>query len=181
MRLIKYLSLILLIMILLASCSYSKGGYDLKIKISPSNKSLVDLVSRLYDESQLLDLVKFNGSIDELNDRYPIECLRENNDTYRVAYLGEESVAVLLFDNDGKKLLGNVYKIQLSKNDFSSLTKGQSLEKVREIDPNGEYLFLYTGRNDIPKVSSHYTKDGYLIAIKYDNSNNILSINEDLI
>ena len=82
MRLIKYLSLILLIMILLASCSYSKGGCDLKIKISPSNKSLVDLVSRLYDESQLLDLVKFNGSIDELNDRYPIECLRENNDTF---------------------------------------------------------------------------------------------------
>lgn len=162
-------------------CSCAKGGSDLKIEISPSDKSLIDLASIIYEELQLSELVKFNGSIDELNAQYPIECLREDNGTYRVAYLGDGSIAVLLFDNYGNIFRGNIYNTQLLKSDFEGLTKGQSLEEVRKIDTNGEYLFLYTGRNDIPKVSSHYTKDGYLITIEYDASNNVVSISEELI
>ena len=174
-------ALISIITLLFLLCSCAKGGSDLKIETSPSDKSLIDLASKIYDEPQLSELVKFNGLIDELNAQFPIECLREDNGTYRVAYLGDGSIAVLLFDNYGNKFLGNIYNTQLLKSDFEGLTKGESLEEVRKIDPNGEYLFLYTGRNDTPKVSSHYTKDGYLIAIKYDASNNILSINEELI
>lgn len=158
-----------------------KSLIDLEIETSPSDKSIIDLASKIYDEPELLELAKFNGSIDELNAQYPIECLREDNSTYRAAYLGNESIAVLLFDNYGNKLLGRVYSIQLLKSDFDSLKEGQSLEEARIIDPNGEYLFLYTGRNDTPKVSSHYTKDGYLITIEYDASNAIISINKNLI
>ena len=153
----------------------------MKNKLSPSNKSLVDLASKVYDEAQLLELAGFNGLIDELNAQYPIECIREDNGTYRVSYLGDESIAVLLFDNYGNKLWGNIYNTKLLKSDFDDLLKGQSLEEVREIDPNGEYLFLYTGRNDTPKLSSHYTKDGYLITIEYDASNKIINTNEELI
>ena len=100
---------------------------------------------------------------------------------YRVSYLGDESVVIFLFDGSGNRLFGSTYSTQLLKSDFDKLVKGQSLDKVRAIDPNGEYLFLYTGRNDTPKVSSHYTKDGYLITIEYDASNVITSINEKLI
>ena len=82
---------------------------------------------------------------------------------YRVSYLGDGSIAIFLFDGSGNRLLGSTYSTQLLKSDFDGLVKGQSLDEVRAIDPNGEYLFLYTGRNDTPKVSSHYTKDGYLI------------------
>ena len=181
MRFNKSFALISLMILLFLLCSCAKGGNDLKIETSPSDKSLIDLASKIYDEPQLLELAKFNGSIDELNTQYPIECLREDNGTYRVAYLGIGSIAVLLFDNYGNRYWGNIYDTQLLKSDFEVLTKGQLLEEVRKIDPNGEFLFLYTGRNDTPKVSSHYTKDGYLITIEYDSSNNIISINEELI
>ena len=181
MRLIKYFSIISVIVMLLTICSCTKGGSDLKIEISPSDKSLVDLASKVYEKKQLLELSKFNGSMNELNTKYPIECLRENNGTYRVSYLGNESIAVLLFDDLGNRLLGNIYSTQLLKSDFDNIKKGQLLDVVRKIDPNGEYLFLYSGKNDTPKVSSHYTKDGYLITIEYDVSNVIVSINEELI
>lgn len=181
MRLIKSFVLISITILLFLLCSCAKGGSDLKIEISPSDKSLIDLASKVYDESQLLELAKFNGSIDELNAQYPIECLREDNGTYRASYLGNGSIVVLLFDNYGNRYWGNIYNTNLLKADFEGLAKGQLLEEVRKIDPNGEFLFLYTGRNDIPKVSSHYTKDGYLITIEYDTSNNIISINEKLI
>lgn len=166
---------------LLVICSCTKGGSDLNIKISPPDKSLVDLASKIYEETELLELMKFSGSLNELNNKYPIECLREDNGMYRVSYLGDESVVIFVFDGSGNRLLGSTYSTQLLKSDFDKLVKGQSVDKVRAIDPNGEYLFLYTGRNDTPKVSSHYTKDGYLITIEYDVSNVITSMNEKLI
>ena len=181
MRFKKCFSLIALIVLLFLLCSCAKGGSDLKIEISPSDKSLIDLVSRIYEESQLLEIAKCNGLMNELNAKYPIECLREDNGTYRASYLGDGNIAVILFDDSGNRLLGNIYSTQLLKSDFDGLVEGQLLDEVRVIDPNGEYLFLYTGRNDTPKVSSHYTKDGYLITIEYDALNTIISIKDELI
>ena len=181
MRLTKYFFLIFLTVMLLMICSCTKGGSDLNIEISPPDKSLVDLASKTYDETELLELMKFDGLLNELNVKYPIECLREDNGMYRVSYLGDESVVIFLFDGSGNKLFGRTYSTQLLKSDFDKLLKGQSLDEVRAIDPNGEYLFLYTGRNDTPKESLHYTKDGYLITIQYDASCSIISINEELI
>lgn len=181
MRFKKCFSLIAVIVLLFVLCSCAKGGSDLKIEISPSDKSLNDLASQIYDETQLLEIAKFKGLMNELNDKYPIECLREDNGTCRASYLGDGNIAVILFDDSGNRLLGNIYSTQLLKSDFDGLAEGQLLEEVRAIDPNGEYLFLYTGRNDTPKVSSHYTKDGYLITIEYDTLNTIISIKEELI
>lgn len=181
MRLTKYYFLIFVIVMLLVCCSCTKGGSDLYIEISPTDKSLVDLASKTYNEVQLLELAEFKGSMKELNTKYPVECLREKNGVYRVSYLGDGDIAVLLFDDSGNSLLGNIYSTQLLKSDFDNLKKGQSLDEVRIIDPDGEYLFLYVGRNDIPKISSHYTKDGYLITIEYDVSNVIISISEEFI
>ena len=81
---------------LLVMCSCTKGGSDLNIEISPPDKSLVDLASKIYDETELLELTKFNGSLNELNIKYPIECLREDNGMYRVSYLGDGSIAIFL-------------------------------------------------------------------------------------
>lgn len=181
MRLTKYFFLIFLTVMLLMICSCTKGGSDLNIEISPPDKSLVDLASKTYGETELLELMKFDGLLNELNVKYPIECLREDNGMYRVSYLGDESVVIFLFDGSGNKLFGRTYSTQLLKSDFDKLLKGQSLDEVRAIDPNGEYLFLYTDRNDTPKESLHYTKDGYLITIQYDASCSIISINEELI
>jgi len=181
MQHVKWFFIIIVIISLCWLCSCAQGGSDVKAEISPSDKSIIDLVSKKYEKSELLSIVEFGGSINELNAKYHIECLREKDNTYRVSYCGDESVAVLLFDNSGNRLWGNVYITQQSKSDFDELVKGQSLEEVRAIDPDGVYLFLYTGRNDTPKVSSHYTKDGYLITIEYDDTNTITSINEELI
>ena len=172
---------IILCLVMLVLCSCTKGGSDLNIEISPPDKSLVDLASNVYDRTELLELAKFNGSLNELNIKYPIECLRKDNGTYRASYLGDGSIVIFLFDGSGNKIGGGTYSAQLLKSDFDGLVKGQSLDHVKAVDPNGEFLFLYTGRNDAPKVSSHYTKDGYLITVEYNASNAIIGINEELI
>jgi len=165
--------------VLLTSCQ--EGNTQVNINMSPENENLVDLATVIYDSEELKNILSFTGSVEELNKDYPIYCIRKISFGYRVTYLGDESIAVLLFNDLGNRLLGNIYGIDLLKSDFDGLVKGQSLNEVRAIDPNGEYLFLYTGRNDTPKTSSHYTKDGYLITIEYDVSNVIISIDKELI
>lgn len=169
----------IILMLLLCSCSQKET--DTKIEISPSDKSIIKLASKIYDEQQLSNIAKFGGSLNELNDKYPIECLRKNVNIYRASFLGNDIIAVVAFNNSGKFLFGKTYAVQLSKSDFNEMKKGQSLEDVMATDPNGEYLFLYTGRNDTPRSSSHYTKDGYLITVEYDESNIITNITEELI
>ena len=161
--------------------SCAKGESKVKIEISPSDKSLVDLTSTTYDMQELSNIIGFNGSMSELNDKYPIECLRKDGDIYRVSYLGQDCIAVLQFDSLGNAIVGNIHTAQLLRSDFDGLVEGRSLDDVMQLDPNGDYAFLYTGRNDVPKVSSHYTKDGYRITNGYDASNIITGINEELV
>ncbi len=173
------ITIVILSLFLLYSCL--KGEVYLNFEISSQDKSLIDLSSKMYSQSQLIEIVAYNGSITDLNNKYPIECIRNDNGTYRVAYLGDEDIAMLYFDTSGNKVLGKIYHAHMLKCDFDGLLEGQSIEFVRNIDPDGDYLFLYTGRNDSPKVSYHCTKDGYFITIEYDDKNNITSWKMELI
>lgn len=179
MRSFKLCFVTIMLLCLMSACV--KEVNDLKISISPSDKALSELASTHYSRSQLMEIIQIDESIDNLNKKYPIECMRETGGNYRVSYLGESCVAVILFDKNGNRMLGNLYDTAQSKSDFSPLEKGSLLGDVQKIDPNGEYLFLYTGRNDIPKTSTHYTVDGYLITIEYDEVNVISGITEELI
>lgn len=179
MRFKKYLFLIAMAVLVFLNYSCAKGDSKMKIEISLSDKSLVDLTSTTYDMQELSNIIGFNASMRELNGKYPIECLRKDGDIYRVSYLGQDCIAVLQFDSSGNAIVGNIHTAQLLRSDFDGLVEGRSLDDVMQLDPNGDYAFLYTGRNDVPKVSSHYTKDGYRITIAYDASNIITGINEE--
>jgi len=181
MRNIKRSFTLFITLFLLVASSCTKGERDVKTKISPSDKSLLELTTCVYDEKQLMEITGFTGSMSELDARYPIECLRKVADLYRVSYLGEDKVAVLIFDNEGNILMGNCYRTRLLKKDFNELRPGLLLDKVREMDPDGFYPFLYTGRNDYPRESSHYTRDGYLITIQYNTENVIIHIEQELL
>lgn len=150
------------------------------INISQKNENIINLISTVYDDDTLKEIISIDGKIKDINEKYPIECIRKFGKIYRISYIGIEKVAVLLFDSDGNKLFGKIYDTKKLKSDFSELKNGDSLKDVQNIDPNGEYLFLFTGRNDASRVSYHYTRDGFVIMIEYDN-NKIKSIKIQLI
>ena len=72
-RFIECLVLLAGMLILLTGCARPKR--DLKIAVSPSDKSLIDLASGTYDETQLLELVGLQGSMDEIHAKYPMEAI----------------------------------------------------------------------------------------------------------
>ena len=172
--------LIVVLQLVFVFSACAKGDQDLKIAQSSSGKTLIELTSVIYEEQQLNEIVSF-GKLDDLNEHYPIECVRKRDGIYRVSYLGGEQIAVVTFDVYGNKISGKVYSAQLSKAEFDAVKAGQTLSDVQALDSDGDYLFLYSGRNDLERISYHYSKDGYLISIKYDTDNTILSVTEELI
>ncbi len=182
MNKIKRIIILLTLSLMLCACEekqVAKEEVNLEVQISPSDQTIMELSTKIYTETELEEIARFTGNIEDLGKAYPIECIR-GGDTYQISYLGEKQVAMLLYDNEGKHLMGRTYSIVKKRSDFSEITVGDTLEDVQAVDPNGFYMFFYTGIN-WPRISEHCTEDGYMIQIEYDRENVIIGITEWLI
>ena len=143
------------------------------------DKNIFELVSIIYDNSLLRAIETFEGTMDELNELYPIECVRKTEfdsyQAYKVSYLGEDKVVVVIFDISGNKCMSWIYNLNSLKADFENLRIGQTVADVKNVDPNGYYWFLITGTGE-PLCSDHYTRDGYLITIEYEIEDNTFKV-----
>lgn len=178
-RIVLIFTIVLILLSSFTACG--KERQKMSINISPSNKKIAELVRKKYSTEDLNYIISFTGTIQELCSIYPAECVREIDNGYRISYLGNSNASVLVFDRSGNYLFGNLYHLALAKSDFDVLSKGSTLEDSMRIDPNGNYLFLYTGTNNIERQSYHCTTDGYFITIKYDDNYLILSVSAELI
>ena len=141
----------------------------------------------VYSDEQLTEIAGSNATKDTLLENYPTTYIRavsiaqsdlsDAKPAVEVYYRGETKVLQLMFDAiSGDRLLSLFHNAFCEKNEFEPLAIGQSLSDVQAIDPNGEYWFLYTGRNDMPWISTHYTTDGFIIRVTYDQNNVIEEI-----
>ena len=151
----------------LCACNGNQQVADLKI--TPEDENIMDITTEVYSEASLRIICAFEGDIHMYNRKYPIECIRNSFDGYRVAYRGSSHIALIWFGADGQKEHIRLVEVRNTAADFMELKIGEALKTVRELYPEGTYLFLGTGRDDAPRVSSHYTTDGYLISIYYDS------------
>jgi hypothetical protein len=129
-----------------------------------------------YTDNLQDDILQYKGTLSELLTQYPTEYVRQLENGYRVVYYGDSTIAVVLFDVDGNNPVQKIYKMGHPRSVYDGLKIGQSLSEVHAIDPDGDYWFLVTGRNDFPKYSTHYTADQYVVSIQYDDDNLITQI-----
>ena len=165
-------------------------------KLSPTDINVLDLVTKIYSDEELSEIERFEGTIKELNELYPIECVRLTDSftsktynesfkkIYRVAYLGEFK-AVLFYvvaDELYEKIGSSIsYDMDLSVLDFEALSTDQTYFDVKKLDPNAYYPFaIYSIR--LPHLSFHCTKEGFLITVEYDEEDDrIIGITKELI
>lgn len=174
----KYLFIIVILILSLCSCGKDKEMQG--IKISDINMNMRELITIEYSKEELDVIHELNKNIYDLNTEFPIECVRETKNGFRVTYSESECILELFFDQQGNKTFGKIYNLSRERSSFKEII-GKSVENVKAIDPMGDYTFLYTGRNDIEPISTHYTEDGYLIKIIYDENNIAINVSEELI
>jgi len=175
---IKIMALLVIVALILVSCN---RGNSMKMKISEKEKSIQELLTKIYSEEQLDEISDLQLDMNGLNSEYPIQCLREIANGYRVAYRSIDSVLLVYFDFNNSKLFSQKHVFSKTKADFKNIKIGQSLDEVRAFDELGDYLFLYTGRTDTPRLSSHYTIDGYVFKISYDEDLKVVAIETELV
>lgn len=146
------------------------------VELSPPDKTLFELATKIYSDSELEEIVQFEGTVAELNEQYPVECVKKYvNDSgdlwYLVSYLGNSSIVAINFDDNGNRwdLDEVVYHPLQSKAVFDDLVIGRdTMEDVQKIDPQGDYLLTSGG---MFCLSAHCTTDGYLLRILYEWDN----------
>lgn len=139
-------------------------------KVENNTINISDLTTVVYTEVEIDNIINSKYDIHSLNEKYPVECVRYHSQ-YSVCYIGNESYAIVYYEEDGTYSWSQKCKISaLDLNDYLVLEKGILLSTVKELDPNGDYFLTQglTGRVDIPSVSTHYTQDGYVVEIYYD-------------
>ena len=165
--------------------SYEEAEFG--FKLSPTDVNVLDLVTKIYSDEELSEIKQFEGTIKELNELYPIECVRLTENSYRVVYKGESKFVMLFFEEEtgeaGIFLYSRprIYGANLMKSDFEALSNEQTLNKVKALDPDGEYIFAYLGTRSVPQISSHCTKDGFFISVEYDEDYHVINITKELI
>ena len=148
---------------------------------TPINANINSDITKEYSESSLQEICKFDGDIHAYQEAYPIECLRNSPGGYRVAYSGKSRIALIWFDAEGQKTFAQLIERKHSVSDYMEIELGDDLKTVYTMYPEGEYLFLYMGRNDVPRTSIHFTEDGYIVYISYGSNNEVEEITTELI
>ena len=151
------LTLILILSVCLCSCDSGE------LKISPNNKSLFELATKVYTDAELEEIKKFSGTIDELHQKYKIECLRETSGTeQRVSYLGENKVLNLYFTSKSDYVWKELVSISPhSLEEFNNaITVGQPWSDVMGFDPAGYFYSI-----GATVISTHITRDGYIFKV----------------
>ena len=164
--------LTVLLSIILVSC----GEKNMQIKLSPNEKSIFELTSVVYSIDELNNISQFEGTMKRLNEKYPIECVRETNSGYTITYRGENSFLLIEYDDRNshlEKVYSKIYSYSFDKSFYDKIDLGSSFDNIKSIDPNGDYDFInmrgYLG-SDPPLKSFHVTSDGFLVCFTYDSN-----------
>ena len=171
----KIVILCIVILMLLTACA-REGA-----QVSEEDKSINELLTTIYSNTQLEEMDRLDLTLEEMHAKYPIQCLREKSNRYRASYRSESDVLIIYFDLEGKKTFS--LKWPFSKRTSSELLElevGAYVYDIMEFDENGDYIFLYSGSTKI-KISSHFTLDGYLIELTFDDDYKLKSIYSVLI
>ena len=168
----------------LCGCSKTEKGFP--IAVSPIERSFYELCATKYKDTDLEQIYKLmtdKNDMEKLNKQYPVECLRKDGDGYHIIYVGAKKILVLRFDSNAEwqemSKLDSIYYVTKSRGYFDDLAVGDPITKVQTVDPTCFFEFLLEG-SDAPKISDHYTEDGYHTHITYDDDLNIATISYDV-
>lgn len=139
-----------------------------------------ELITSIYEINDYYEDVYMSGySIDEVNEKYKIECFRQVNSIFYALIKSSTGGKLFVFfdkrrDNEYRVYTSWYTEKEITLEDFNRLELGVSgLDDVRRIDKFGEEIALsslvgYPPADLLINASFHYTKDEYYVYITYE-------------
>ena len=134
-------------------------------KIRYSDEDLDIIYHEIYDNKKTLSDLERQYAV-----RY-IDALQitdvNGKELKSVVLFGETKYLYFRFDADERVQFAWIKSLSPNSAEFDQLSAGDAFEKVRELDPDGDYPFLFASWSGYPKISYHYTADECLVVIHY--------------
>ena len=171
---------VLLVILVIGFSFISCGGSNNNMILLDQDVNFMDLIPVAVDYNKVIKSLDEKPDLNSINDIIGFEYYKQYSEGYYT--LAKIDDGILLIDFDLDKNYKSCRKISFSDcstiDHMNKLSTGDSLEKVRNIDRNGDYPFLYAGRTDYPKISYHFFNDGSVYVVSYDESFCILSLSK---
>ena len=179
--LIKIAIALLFLPALLSSCT-DDIEEKMGIKVSDNNLSVYELSTYKLTKVQVELIKESNFSLQELNEKFPAQCVRKKGEAFRVIYVcaDNEGLFFLWYDNKGNLIVQRHIKPAIEMKTLDSVEKGLHIKDVMAIDETGDYFSYYASNPEWPKVSEHYTIEGYVFQVKYDDEWKVIDIKYEL-
>lgn len=154
--------------------TFSPSRFDEYDNETPFNKK----ISVSYDENEIVNKYLYHRyipfvsgdpqeSFDDVNQKYPIECIRKNNENIYAVYKTNQGGLMYMFFTPDMHLYYSAYSMKkLSYADFSNIKAGDSFEKVAAVDPaaNAMKTAYETGNDSLVLYTVHVLSDGVFVA-----------------
>ena len=90
-------------------------------------------------------------------------------------YFGDIYALEIQFNQSGERI--NTWHRSYCENEqlIDCIDVGMDLDTIMTMDPRGDYSFLYTGRNDTPRISVHCFKNLSVLLVRYDSNYRVVS------
>ena len=164
-----YAVLAVLFLALIAYAAISGNRSKVRLKYTPGP----------YTDAQVNELFHQTTNdltLPELESVRDVQYLDKDVSRKTVVVTGDSKVVLFNFLEDGTLESKDVRDISPASVTFDALSEADPISKVMEIDPKADFGFMYSGRNDVPRHTYHYTTDGYCVEISYDSNNNIIEV-----
>ena len=119
---------------------------------------------------------EINSSILRILDKYQyidVQMVKFDNDQQILFIKLKDRIVSIYIDVEGNSSFPIETTPLYQLVEYQALAVNGALSDMLKFDPEGQYLFLFAGRNDLPRVSQHFTSDGYYLVIKYDHDGKI--------
>lgn len=151
-----------------------------------SVESLDKLITTAYPQEELIRFLSyfesdnFNTMLDHLNEHYPVECLRNFDDslTYCIYKLQEGGLLYVFFHGTSLKFADYVFVVKepLTQDSFRRIKKGSNLTDVEAVDPGTKLIHSTKkkqpyGMEYLWKKQTYHMVQGGFMAIQYTTDN----------
>ena len=126
---------------------------------------------KVYDHNKIASAINRGESMFDYLESLNIENYKALKNCCYTVLQTTNGLQLLMFDSDG--MHGIIQPVTFSsitnKKFVENLKVGTPLKNVMEVDPDGNYDFLYHSWTAYPQISYHYFEDGNCYSIEYVN------------
>lgn len=169
----------LAVLALVCGCSENRGT-DL-VTTQPTTLTTTALytvasgeVPIYYTDAQLDIMYESASTLQQQTSEYATNYVKEGDAGYRVVYRGDTKAVIFVYDWEGERVAQSFWGLSpLAKTAYDVIAIGDPFSRVQDLDPNGNYEVVEHSERHCTshgRVSIHFTIDGYMVLIKYDQA-----------